>query len=257
MPRMWTQESQLSTVLSASRWNKSTQENKSNPCINHPAYSELYITHQRALARLVLRLCWNLSRPDSLCTFNHAGFASPFQLVSIIWCLKNSLQVLSCLIQPPFPPEDKGITLLHLVHTAALFVFYTPGQYRSKRTARYPSHGQAKEDWAAQGGVCPSTTPFFHSKKYPISFLHPYAHPCTHSDRHQKQMFTFQVALKFHNYISPYRSAKLILYLPPQRGVQRQCGHTTSAQLFNVPACREAVDFTWFDDCTTNPTGHQ
>lgn len=145
---MWTQESQLSTVLSASRWNKSTQENKSNPCINHPAYSELYITHQHALARLVLRLCWNLSRPDSLCTFNHTGFASPFQPAACQHHLAFEKQPPSSFFFNPasFPSwGQENYTIASCAHCCPV-VFYTPGQYRSKRTARYPSHGQVKED---------------------------------------------------------------------------------------------------------------
>lgn len=121
MPRMWTQESQL-TGLSASRWNKTTQENKSNPCTNHPAYSEAYITHQCALAKLLLRLCWNLNRPDSLCTFNHTSFASPFQPASFcVWKpVSKFLPVQSSLISLL---KKRELKLSHLVHTAALLCF--------------------------------------------------------------------------------------------------------------------------------------
>lgn len=78
MPSMWT-DSELPTVLSASRWNKSTQESKSNLCVNHPAYSEMYVVHWCPSAKLMLRLHWNLSRLDSSHTFNRSSFVSPFQ----------------------------------------------------------------------------------------------------------------------------------------------------------------------------------
>lgn len=57
----------------------STQASRSNACINRPAHSEMYIVHWCTLANLMLRLCWNLSRLDSLCMFNHRSFVSSFQ----------------------------------------------------------------------------------------------------------------------------------------------------------------------------------
>lgn len=100
------------------------------------------------------------------------------QLVSITWRLKNNLQVLSSLIQPPFPPEDKRITLLHLVHTAALLCF----TLLANTEAREQRGTQAMGKLRRMGSLrwCLS---FHHTllplkaKKYPISFLHPYAQP--------------------------------------------------------------------------------
>lgn len=128
------------------------------------------------------------------------------QFVSITLCLKNSLQGLSCSIQPHLPLQEKRIKLLRLVRIAALWHFTHLVNREATGRQGTEAMRQKKEGWEVKGGI--SVLPPHPSS---IQSLYPF-HPtmfclCTHSEPQQEQVFTFQIALKFESDSSPSRSA--------------------------------------------------
>lgn len=166
MPSMWT-DSELPTGLSASRWNKSTQESKSNLYVNHPAYSEMYIVHWCPSAKLMLRLHWNLSRLDSSHTFNRSSFVSPFQPADCQhhFVFEKRPPSSSSLNPASFSSSRKENWATTSCARSCPIAYYTPCRYRGSWTA---SDGASKGRLQRDKSVCPSTTSFF--QKITLSF---------------------------------------------------------------------------------------